>query len=55
LLGVLVMNLALLAAGCSIRLLLRASAGDPLGLAGFAAMVVGVILATLWLRWRALR
>jgi len=55
LLGVLVMNLALLAAGCSIRLLLRASAGDPLGLAGFGAMVVGVILATLWLRWRALR
>jgi hypothetical protein len=53
--GVLVMNFALLAAGCSIRLLLRASAADPLGLAGFGAMVVGVILATFWLRRRALR
>jgi hypothetical protein len=53
--GILVMNFGLLAAGCSIRLLLRTSAGDLLGLAGFAAMVVGVILATYWLRWRALR
>lgn len=53
--GVVVMNMALLAAGCSIRLLLRTSAGDPLGLAGFAAMVGGVVLATYWLRWRALR
>ncbi|OFW65862.1 MAG: hypothetical protein A2Z12_04795 [Actinobacteria bacterium RBG_16_68_21] len=53
--GVLVMNFALLAAGCATRLLLRTAAGDLLGLAGFAAMVVGVILATYWLRWRALR
>lgn len=53
--GLLVMNLALLAGGCSTRLLLSTSAGDLLGLAGFAAMVVGVILATFWLRWRALR
>jgi hypothetical protein len=53
--GVLVMNFALLAAGCSIRLLLRASAADPLGLTGFGAMVTGVILATFWLRRRALR
>ncbi|MGI9648977.1 MAG: YeeE/YedE thiosulfate transporter family protein [Acidimicrobiia bacterium] len=53
--GVLVMNAALVAAGCSTRLALRTSAGDLLGLAGFGAMVAGVILATYWLRWRALR
>ena len=53
--GVLVMNFALLAAACSIRLLLRTSAGDPLGLIGFLAMAAGVVLATVWLRRRALR
>jgi hypothetical protein len=51
--GVLVMNFALLAAGCSIRLLLRAAAGDLAGLAGVGGMVVGVIIATGWLSWRA--
>lgn len=53
--GVLVMNLALLAGGCSTRLLLSTSAGDLLGLTGFAAMVLGVVLATFWLKRRALR
>jgi hypothetical protein len=53
--GVLVMNAGLLAAGCSTRLVLRSSAGDPLGLIGVAAMVVGIVGATLWLRKRALR
>ncbi|MBZ0278157.1 MAG: YeeE/YedE family protein [Anaerolineae bacterium] len=53
--GVVVMNFALLAAGCSIRLLLRASSGELLGVMGFGGMVVGVILSTLWLRWRATR
>lgn len=53
--GVLVMNGALLAAGCSIRLLLRTSAGDILGAAGFGAMAIGVVLATFWLRRMALR
>src|SRR6516165_3758615 len=36
--GMLVMNCALLAGGCSIRLLLRASAGDALGAIGFGGM-----------------
>jgi hypothetical protein len=49
------MNFALLAAACSIRLLLRTSAGDVLGLIGFLAMAAGVLLATVWLRRRALR
>src|SRR5438128_1769422 len=34
--GVLVMNFALLAGGCSIRLLLRSAAGDLIGVIGFA-------------------
>ncbi len=53
--GLLVMNFALLAGGCSIRLLLRAGAGEALGLIGFGAMAAGVVLATTWLRWRASR
>lgn len=53
--GVAVMNFALIAAGCSIRLALRTSALDPLGIAGFGAFIVGVVLATYWLRWRASR
>jgi Sulphur transport len=53
--GVLVMNCALLAGGCSIRLLLRAGAGDALGVAGFAGMMGGVAIGTYWLRWRATR
>jgi hypothetical protein len=51
--GVLVMNFALLAAGCSIRLLLRAAAGDLAGLVGVVGMAAGIILATRWLTWRA--
>jgi hypothetical protein len=53
--GALVMNLALLAGGCSFRLLLRATAGEGLGLMGFGGMIAGVILGTFWLRWRAKR
>lgn len=53
--GVLVMNFALLAGGCSIRLLLRTAAGESLGLLGFSAMIAGVVAGTFWLRWRATR
>jgi hypothetical protein len=53
--GALVMNFALLAGGCSIRLLLRSAAGDWAGVMGFGGMVAGVILGTVWLRWRAMR
>lgn len=53
--GVLVMNFALLAAGCSIRLALRAAYGELLGLVGFAVFVAGAALATLWLKRGALR
>ena len=53
--GVVVMNCALLAGGCSIRLLLRTAAGDVLGMMGFAGMIAGVLLGTYWMRWRATR
>ncbi|MDP2662197.1 MAG: YeeE/YedE thiosulfate transporter family protein [Dehalococcoidia bacterium] len=53
--GFLVMNFALLAAGCSIRLLLRAAHGDPLGLLSFLAMAAGIGVATSLMRWWALR
>ncbi len=53
--GILVMNFALLAGGCSIRLLLRTAAGEALGMLGFVGMVTGVVLGTFWLRWRATR
>jgi FtsH-binding integral membrane protein len=53
--GMLVMNFALLAAGCSTRLALRSAAGDILGAIGFAAMIGGVVLATVWMRRRARR
>lgn len=53
--GLLVMNFALIAGGCSIRLLLRSAAGEWLGMTGFGGMVAGVVLGTWWLRWRASR
>ena len=53
--GALVMNFALLAGGCSIRLLLRTAAGEALGMTGFAGLAAGVTSATWWLRWRAMR
>lgn len=51
--GVVVMNCALLAGGCAVRLVLRAAAGEPLGLVGFAALMAGIASGTWWLRWRA--
>jgi hypothetical protein len=53
--GAVVMISALIAGGCSIRLLLRSAAGELLGLMGFGGMVAGVVLGTFWLRWRASR
>lgn len=53
--GLVVMIFALVAGGCSIRLLLRTSAGEALGAVGFIGMATGVVLATWWLRWRASR
>ena len=53
--GLLVMNFALIAGGCSIRLLLRTSNAEILGATGFAGLVAGVVLGTVSLRWWATR
>ena len=53
--GAMVMNFALIAGGCSIRLLLRTAAADAVGAVGFIGMAAGVVGATVWLRWRASR
>ena len=53
--GVVVMNFALLAGGCSIRLLLRTASGEALGALGFGGLIAGVILGTFSLRWWAAR
>lgn len=53
--GFLVMNFALLAAGCSIRLVLRAAHGEALGALALVGMAVGIAGATYVMRWRALR
>ncbi len=53
--GFLVMNFALLAAGCSIRLVLRAAHGEALGLLGFVAMAAGIGVTTALMKWRAVR
>ena len=53
--GALVMNFALIAGGCSIRLLLRTAEGELLGMMGFGGLVAGVILGTFSLRWWATR
>ena len=53
--GALVMNFALLAGGCAIRLLLRTAWGEALGTFGFVGLIAGVTSGTVWLRWRARR
>ena len=53
--GALVMNFALLAGGCAIRLLLRTASGELPGLFGFLGLIAGVTSGTFWLRWRATR
>ena len=53
--GALVMNFALLAGGCAIRLLLRTSSGEAVGIVGFVGMLAGVTSGTFWIRWRATR
>ena len=53
--GALVMNFALLAGGCAIRLLLRTASGEALGTFGFVGLLAGVTSATMWIRWRARR
>jgi hypothetical protein len=51
--GFAVMVCALVAGGCSLRLVLRAGAGEPLGVLGVGGLLTGIALGTYWLRWRA--
>ncbi len=53
--GFLVMNFALLAAGCFIRIILRTANGEVLGILTLAVMAAGVIVTTMLMKKRALR
>ncbi len=49
-LGVLVVNAAIIAVGCPTRLLLLSAYGEPLGLVGVAGLVAGIVAGTLLLK-----
>ncbi len=51
--GMAVMILGLVIMGCPTRLLLRAAYGDIAGVVGVIALLLGVVAATLVMRWRA--
>ena len=53
--GFLVMNSALLAAGCSIRLILQIVRGDSASLLALIGMTAGIVITTVIMRRRALR
>ncbi len=53
--GFLVINFGLLLGSCPIRIVLLTAYGNLMGLAGLVAVIVGVVLGTLTLRWRARR
>ncbi len=53
--GFLVMNSALLAAGCSIRLILQIVRGDSASLLALIGMTAGIIMTTVMMKRRALR
>lgn len=53
--GMGVMMLGLIIMGCPTRLLLRTAYGDVAGAVGVVSLLVGVVAATLVMRWRAKR
>ncbi len=53
--GFLVMNFALLAAGCFIRIILRAANGEVLGILTLAVIAAGTGVTTILMKKRALR
>jgi hypothetical protein len=55
LLGFGIMIFALIAAGCTFRLTIRAAYGEPLGIFALAALVAGILGATVLMRRWALR
>jgi hypothetical protein len=54
-LGAVVMGAALFVGGCPTRLLIRTGYGDLAGAIGLGGVAIGVVLATLSLRWVARR
>lgn len=53
--GFVVMSSALLAAGCSIRLILQITRGDSASLLAFIGMTAGIVMTTVIMKRRALR
>jgi len=54
-LGFVTVICGILLAACPIRIVLQSAYGDPLGIVGWVFVIVGVVTATLFLRWRATR
>jgi polyferredoxin len=53
--GFLMINFGLVLGSCPIRIVLLTAYGNLMGLAGLVAVIAGVLLGTLALRWRARR
>jgi len=54
-LGFVTINFGLLLGACPIKIVLQSAYGDPLGVAGWVFVIIGVVTATLFLRWSATR
>ncbi len=51
--GFLVINFGLILGSCPIRIIIVSGYGSLIGIVGFASMVIGIVLGSLWLRNRA--
>ena len=51
--GFMVINFGLILGSCPIRIIIVSSYGSLIGILGFACLIVGVVLGSLWLRRRA--
>jgi len=54
-LGFITVLFGILLAACPIRIVLQSAYGDPLGIVGWVFVIIGVVAATFFLRWRAAR
>jgi hypothetical protein len=53
--GFLVINFGLILGSCPIRIIIVSSYGSVIGILGYASLVVGAVLGSIWLRQRARR
>lgn len=51
--GFLVINFGLILGSCPIRIIIVSAYGSLIGIAGYSCLIIGVVLGSLWLRWRA--